>query len=201
MVSNDLIEIWWNVFILAHFISEFFFVLVEVPKESLDVSKCILTTYLIVREWFHTYLIIFSKIMITFKYCLICTKKEYLLKLFTYVYSKNACQILAWITDTVKLNRQGIFGAIVHKDSGECFAKMVFAYFCIENFFSSTHTILNNSVFYWKLSHSIIGFCNNHSYCHNNATCVTKNETSGCLCRPGFAGKTCSWGKLYIYRV
>lgn len=76
MVSNDLIEIWWNVFILAHFISEFFFVLVEVPKESLAVSKCILTTYLIVREWFHTYLIIFSKIMITFKYCLICTKKR-----------------------------------------------------------------------------------------------------------------------------
>lgn len=40
-------------FILAHF---HIIVLVEVPKESLDVSKCIPMTYLIVREWFHTYL-------------------------------------------------------------------------------------------------------------------------------------------------
>lgn len=87
---------------------------------------------------------------------------------------------------------QGFWGMICEK--GIC----VFLYWKL---LSSTHTILNNLVFCWNLSHSIIGFCNNHSYCHNNATCVTNNETSGCLCRPGFAGKTCSWGKLYIYRV
>lgn len=37
--------------------------------------------------------------------------------------------------------------------------------------------------------------------CHNNGTCSSSSSSYTCLCLPGFIGRNCELGKIYIYTV
>lgn len=55
-------------------------------------------------------------------------------------------------------------------------------------------TVENDKCILFSLSFSL-GFCDSKTNCNNEAVCYKVNNDVTCLCKLGYTGSTCSFGK------